>query len=134
MPETATFTARGHEQILATHRNTLEFTKDTDLTSRGNCIVGVSSDFDSALLRKIASQCESFVMTIECNGIKDSVRGQINREFSHDSELVIRITDFKSKRTFGVRADKASIHLDRKLVEQMKKKDAVIRVKIECDS
>ena len=36
----------GHKNILAKHRNTLEFTKDKDLTLNGDCIVGVNANFD----------------------------------------------------------------------------------------
>ncbi|HIG98004.1 TPA: DUF371 domain-containing protein, partial [Candidatus Woesearchaeota archaeon] len=39
------FTAHGHPNILATHRTTLEITKDSELTTRGNCVVAVAADF-----------------------------------------------------------------------------------------
>ena len=40
------FTAYGHKNILATHKTTIEFTKDKELSLKGNCIVGVRADFD----------------------------------------------------------------------------------------
>ena len=40
------FSILGHENILATHKNTLEFTKDDFVTKTGDCIVGISSDFN----------------------------------------------------------------------------------------
>ena len=39
------FRIYGHKNMLAIHKNTLEFTKDKELTKRGDCIVGVNSDF-----------------------------------------------------------------------------------------
>jgi hypothetical protein len=34
--------AQGHENILATHKTTLEFTKDKRLSKKGDCIVAVA--------------------------------------------------------------------------------------------
>ena len=36
--------AQGHENILGTHKTTLEFTKDKHLTKKGDCIVAVAAD------------------------------------------------------------------------------------------
>ncbi|MEM2023054.1 MAG: DUF371 domain-containing protein [Archaeoglobaceae archaeon] len=38
-----TIFARGHKNLRATHRTTLEVTKESYLTPRGNCIVGVKA-------------------------------------------------------------------------------------------
>jgi len=43
---TYTFYCFGHENIQATHKNTIEFTKEDSLTKNGDCIVGVKADFD----------------------------------------------------------------------------------------
>ena len=40
-----TFKAYGHENIRATHNRTIEFTKHKELSVRGDCIIGVNSDF-----------------------------------------------------------------------------------------
>ena len=45
------FNAYGHENVKATHKNTIEFTKEKELTPQGDCILGVNSDFD---FKKIA--------------------------------------------------------------------------------
>lgn len=36
--------ARGHPNIKATHRTTIEVTKDNYLTGRGDCILGIDAD------------------------------------------------------------------------------------------
>ena len=46
------FHAYGHPNILGTHKTTLEFTKDEDLTSNGNCIIGVKADFELSRLKE----------------------------------------------------------------------------------
>ena len=39
------FTVRGHNNVLALHKNTVEFTKDKELTLNGDCILGVDANF-----------------------------------------------------------------------------------------
>ena len=39
------FTCCGHENITCRHKTTLEFTKDSDLSIKGDCIIGVKADF-----------------------------------------------------------------------------------------
>jgi len=105
------FTAKGHENIRARHRTTLEFTKDEYVTLRGDCILGICADFghDDPLRGKIR-------VDIKCGGVGDSVVAEANPLFdSH--EMVIRKSDFRDKRTFAVHADKAACDLDRELVE-----------------
>ncbi len=45
------FNAYGHPNILATHKTTLEFTKDKEVSLRGDCIIGINSDFDLGKLK-----------------------------------------------------------------------------------
>lgn len=46
------FHITGHENILSTHKNTFEFTKDKHLTKSGTCIVGVNADFELEKIKK----------------------------------------------------------------------------------
>ena len=50
------FKAYGHPNITAKHKTTLEFTKDKELSLRGDCIVGVKSDFELPLIKNFISQ------------------------------------------------------------------------------
>lgn len=38
---------RGHPQLRASHDKTLEFTRETDVSARATCVVGVDADFDA---------------------------------------------------------------------------------------
>ena len=51
------FHAFGHKNLLGTHKNTLEFTKDKNLTLKGDCIVGVNADFDAGELKNFIKNC-----------------------------------------------------------------------------
>src|SRR3989339_697243 len=53
----------GHKNIKATHRNTLEFTKDAEVSARGDCILGIRSDFSKEAIRSLMKH-ERFRLTI----------------------------------------------------------------------
>jgi len=120
--------------MLATHRNTLEFTKDKNLTLKGDCIVGINADFDIVELKNFIKNCSSkkITITIEADGkVKEKITAEINPNFDDWHEIVIRKTDFISKRTFAVKADKAAIDIDRKLADFLRKESNKITVILE---
>ena len=133
------FYANGHPNILGTHKTTLEFTKDDDLSLRGNCIIGVKADFEldklKEFIRKSNNKKISITMkTISKNKkykkVQEKIYAELNPSFNSNNELVIRKTDFVSERTFAIKADKAAFELNKDLVEQLKNLDCVIEVTI----
>ena len=50
------FFCYGHENIRATHRKTIEFTREAELSRRGTCIIGVNADFDLQSLKKLSDR------------------------------------------------------------------------------
>ena len=44
------FVIKGHENVTATHPTTFEFIRESNLSIKGDCIIGVAADFDSAKL------------------------------------------------------------------------------------
>ena len=129
------FHASGHPNILGTHKTTLEFTKDKDLTSNGNCIVGVKADFDLGELKMFIKKTgnENIIMTIKTadGKIKEMIHGKLNPGFDNSNEVVIRKTDFLSERTLMINANKAAFELNRDLIADLKKKEAKITIIIE---
>lgn len=124
------FTCKGHPNILGNHKNTFEFTKDKDLSLKGDCIIGVSCDFDSKQLIDFAKENEEFILKLDCNGLTETVRGRINKHFSDEHELVFRLGDFSSERTFGIKSDKSAKMLDKKFVNALKTDDSILLVKL----
>ena len=112
------FSCYGHRNLLGTHKTTLEFTKDAELTSNGNCIIGVRADFELSQIKKLLG-FENIRIRLEADGVSDEIIAKVNPAFNDDEEIVIRLGEYDSSRTLGVRADKASIHLNRELVEKM---------------
>ena len=124
------FVICGHINMMATHHSTLEFTKDKNLTKRGDCIIGVNADFSYEDLVKLINK-ENITITISLGELKETIKAKINKTFNHKHEIVIRKKDFLSDRTFGIYSDKAAIDLDRKLIEKLKnpKAKAIVEIK-----
>ncbi|MBS3136966.1 DUF371 domain-containing protein [Candidatus Woesearchaeota archaeon] len=126
------FIAHGHENLLATHPRTFEFTKDKHLTKQGDCIIGVSATFDIDEIKKLGlKDNQKILIEISCNEKSDEITAYYNVGFTNNHEMVIRITDYKDQRTFAVKADKSSLEINRELVEMMKDDKNKIDVLIE---
>lgn len=129
-----TFHACGHRNIQSSHRTTLEFTKDPDLTILGDCIIGVKADFDLEKLKefikdskdskdrkvKLTLKADKTAVSIGDGVIEDDVIFNLNPGFDDEKELVIRMGHFASKRTLGINANKSSGMLKRELKEKLK--------------
>lgn len=113
------FRAYGHPNIKASHKNTLEFTKEEYLSPEGDCIVGVKADFDKEKLKAFAKKHKNVKITIKTGGLSETIIAKINPDFDDDKEIVIRLGEHASQRTFAVRADKAAKHLNRELIKAL---------------
>ena len=129
MIEKIEFKAKGHHNILGRHRNTIEFTKDRELTLRGDCIIAVDGDFSSIELKKALSW-EHAKVTMICKGKEESFTGKINPGFNSSHEMVFRITDYASERTFLTRCDKAAKDLSRAFIDVLKDDNTEIGITI----
>ena len=58
------FNIYGHKNILSLHQNSLEFTKDKDLTLNGDCIVGVNSDFKLNEIKSLIKEYDTIKIRI----------------------------------------------------------------------
>jgi hypothetical protein len=114
------FSFFGHSNLLGTHYNTLEFTKEDKLTKEGDCIIGVRADFDPSELKKIVKRFSKVRITIKVGKYKEEVNALTNKDFDDSQEIVIRRSEYLSKRTFGIRADKAAKDIDRRIIELLK--------------
>lgn len=116
------FEIKGHSNILSKHSSTIEFTKSKELSKGGDCIVGVEADFELKELRKF-SEAEKVKIKIENKGGSFSITAEPNKEFNDNEEMVIRISDFVSERTFAIRADKASKDIPKEIIEALQKEE-----------
>ena len=129
--------ARGHENITAKHRITLEFTMDREVTRRGDCIVAVHADKGlkdlSREFKKKARNSRAIIKCIiKCGDFKETItgRGHENLTFEHASDIVIRKSDFICPRTLMIKADKAAKDLNRSLINLLKDKNQKVIIEI----
>jgi len=113
------FAIYGHKNVLSTHDTTIEFTKDANLTKKGDCVVGVKANFSLIQLRKFLN-LKKIKILITTDDLKEVITAVPNKNFKNNYELVIRKTDFDSERTFATGADKASSDLSRELVSALR--------------
>jgi len=122
-----TINAQGHENVLSSHEMTLEFTKETHLTPKGDCIVAVAADkglveFPQEFKDALKDEKAVLEIEIECGGITDKVTayGHPGLILTHPTDCVIRKSGFICPRTLAIRAGKAASDLDRRLVEKLR--------------
>jgi hypothetical protein len=111
----------GHPNIRAEHVKTIEFTKDTDLTERGDCILGIRSTFEREKLKQFSKKVRFVCEVTDGTGgtVRSEFKCRVNPRFSNDHELVLRKSGFASERTFGLALNRGANWLDRKIVELM---------------
>lgn len=119
--------ARGHENIKATHKNTLEITKDSYLTPRGDCIIGIAADKSVYELNEVFKNCIKFedailIIILEVDSLKDIIlaQGHPSLVLSNKRKLIIRRSSYIDTATLGIRANKAAVDIKRELVEKLK--------------
>jgi len=127
--------AQGHENILATHKTTLEFTKNQHLSKKGDCIVAVAADKALANLNaefkdNLRKPTAKLIITIKAANIIEQVTayGSPKLILTNLTDMVIRKSDYVCNRTLAVQADKAAQDLSRDLLEKLK--DPKQKVKI----
>jgi hypothetical protein len=130
----------GHEMIKATHKTTIEVTRDDFLTPRGDCIIGVEankalSDLSKKLKSLISSNFIPIIITFEVNGDSFKVRARGNSKLSllDKSDIVIRKSTYICDRTLAVMADAAAIDLPRSIVENLRDPNCRGKMRIEVE-
>lgn len=122
------FFAYGHSNIKATHPTTLEFTKDPEVSFRGDCIVGVKANFNTYALRNFLHLKKIIRIKLSAGNIHDEFTAEINPDFNDDKEMVIRKSTYLSKRTLGIKSSKSALDLVDPLRFALKNQDQKILV------
>lgn len=131
------FLAWGHPNVRATHRGTIELTREESLTPSGDCVVGVAAekacrDLSEPLKRALSRSEARVYICLTCGGEEATILARGDRRLSLDSEIcmVIRKSSYICERTLAVGANKAAGDLSRSLVERLKEGNR-LSVKIE---
>ena len=115
---------QGHKNILSLHQKTLEITKDDELTSNGDCIVGVSSniscvDLPEKMKKKIQNPKTRITFSIRAGNKKFTIQGNVLKKLSlkHTKDIVLRKSAFTCSRTIAINCDNASSDIPRDFVK-----------------
>lgn len=121
-----TFFAKGNPNVTSKHRTTLEVTRDPEMSMRGDCIIGVSSEASTGNLPeelKNAMKKENTVIRVllETENACDEIKGYGHPEltFDHPTDMVCRKSEFKCSRTLMIKADKAACDLKKRLIADL---------------
>jgi uncharacterized protein len=115
-------TFHGHENILGTHKNTLEITKDECMSKRADCIIGVGAEKGCA---DLCSETKRWLwdgkwlgLEIRCAHVSFSFvgRGSSTLDLKDPNEIVFRKSDFTSSRTLALRCSHAACDIPRKMI------------------
>lgn len=141
MKATERICARGHENIKSSNRTTFEITKETFLTKRGDCIIAVGADKGSTDLNEEFKQTAKnegaqMTITIESGNEVETVNalGSSQLMFTSQTDLVVRKSDYVCGRTLAIRADKAAKDLSRRLVENLRNPNQIIKIMLTVES
>ena len=129
----------GHENVRATHKSTLEFTKEDFLTPRGDCILCIKANKGirdlSEEFKKALKSGKKLTIKIMVDEIEDELIawGDERLILDHATSMVVRKSEYIDSRTLAVRADKAARDIKREIVEKLKNPEqkAVIELIIE---
>jgi len=117
----------GHPNVRSLHPTTIEVTRDDNLTSRGDCIIGVSADKGCSDLReetKAALRSLGSRVVLKITAGPDSfvfhAMGNPGLDLSHPHDIVVRKSEFLSDRTLAVKADVAARDIPRSLVARLR--------------
>jgi hypothetical protein len=125
----------GHKNVQATHKTTFEFTKDTHLSKKGDCIIAVAADkaladLSAEFKEKLRKPHAKLVILIEAGGIIEQMNahGSPRLILTHPTDMVVRKSDYVCNRTLAVHADKAAQDLPKALVEKLKNPQQKVKI------
>ncbi|MDQ1382968.1 MAG: rRNA (cytidine1402-2-O)-methyltransferase, partial [Actinomycetota bacterium] len=122
-----TFRCYGHPRITGSHTKTLELTRETDVTGRATCVLGVRSEHDDRALLRLRGEVE---VVLEGASHRDTFTAAMSPFFLGDDSLVFRHGPGLRGRTFAYDATKSAAEVDRVLVRALADGDAELRVTI----
>jgi hypothetical protein len=127
--------ARGHENIWATHRTTIEITKEAHLSRSGDCIIAVSADkalgdLSSEFKKNLLKDQARITISVEAGGVTEtlSAHGSSRLILTHPTDIVVRKSSYICSRTLAIHADKSACELSRDLVKKSKNNEQNVRI------
>lgn len=135
------FRCYGHTNITALHKSTLEFTTESDLTQKGDCIVGVKASTNLKSLPKniqtlIRKNDTKIKVILKVNEFSDEIqgRGHPDLNLSDENAIIIRTSNYICPRTLMINANKAAKDILMEIRNLMKDSKTVMDVTLQLES
>jgi hypothetical protein len=129
--------AFGHRNVTSRHRTTLEITSDDEISKRADCIVGVGADkgikdLSEEFKSKARGRRATIELTLRVGDIEEKIigKGHPDLSFTHETDMVIRKSEFICGRTLMIKADKSSRDLKAEIVGKLKKQGQKVEILI----
>ncbi|QIW24926.1 DUF371 domain-containing protein [Sulfolobus sp. S-194] len=126
-----TVKAYGHNNVKATHRSTLEITKDNYLTPKGDCIIGINANkgaYDlSPAVKQLIKKGGYVYVIIKVNDMIDIIHGYGNENLTleNPNKIIIRKSNYTADNsTIMIKADKSAKDIKREIIKELKENKA----------
>ena len=136
-----TIYAIGHSNILAIHPTTLMFTKDIHVSKSGDCIIAMTADkavadLSAQFKQELQKPNAKVTITIEAGDLKEEIRalGSPKLCLCHQTDIVIRKSDYICNRTLAICSNKSSIDLSRAFVEKLQNPKQKIKITLTVEA
>lgn len=126
MAKSVEFACSGHPSITGTHRKTLEFTRDSEISPRATCIIGVGGDWNDRTLRSLRGQIR---VEIEIGSEHYSFEATVSETPDTTSLIFRRGVGFSSK-TYAYQSTVGAAGIDRALLKELRDPDSTVTVRI----
>ncbi|MEM2904647.1 MAG: DUF371 domain-containing protein [Candidatus Bathyarchaeia archaeon] len=130
-----TVRARGHPSVVASHRTTFELTRESHLTTRGDCVLAVAADkgprdLDRRIREALQNDEARVIAVLRAGGETFTARGRGSQGLSltHPKEMVFRKSRFISDRTVMVASDRAACDVPRDMVAALRNPDTRVEL------
>ncbi|MBD3353918.1 MAG: DUF371 domain-containing protein [Candidatus Lokiarchaeota archaeon] len=130
------FKVYGHKNVRGTHKSTLEFTRESFLTPKGDCILGIKSEKScenlSARLKTLIQAGKKFLIRLSINGHQDEFTGEGNEKLNlfDKEDLVFRKSNYKCNRTCLIKCSKAAVDIDREIINELQNPEGIMLVEV----
>jgi hypothetical protein len=113
----------GHENITSLHPKTIEITKDSHLTTNGDCIIGINAscgckDLPKELKTKLRDPDSHIRLSIKVGDYFFEIlgRGHKGLRLSHQNDIVLRTSSYVCPRTVATNCNEAANSIPRKII------------------
>jgi len=131
----------GHKNVMSLHEKTTEITKDKNLTTNGDCIIGVDAaisciDLPEKMKKNIQNPKSKISFSIEAEGKKFIIYGNGSEKLTlkHVKDMVLRKSAFTCSRTIAINCDKASSDIPRDFVKILQNPETRGKITIDVSS